>query len=277
MPETVQCATHGETQQTFVCSHLAEESHGLGFNREGPSDEAPFPDAWCDDCEVIRTAHDGWTDEAQALVKIKLMCAGCYERTRIRNTKTSVTLDDLSNLRWQCGNCDEWHTGPILDQSFDAPDYWPDDAKEGRRWSVLPSGSIEKTSKSFLDSDYCAIDDENFFVRGVINLPIIGTAEEFCWGVWGSLSRENFEKLLRHEEDPERGELPPMFSWLSNEIFDYPDTLNIKMYANIQRPGIRPLFHLERTDHPLAKEFHEGISPERIREITLRSVPGEAA
>jgi len=277
MAETVQCATHGESQHTFVCSHLAEESHGLGFNRESPSDDDPFPDAWCDDCEVIRAAHGGWTDEAQALVKIKLVCSGCYERTQIRNTKTSVTLDDLSNLRWQCGTCDEWHAGPILDQSFDAPDYWSHGDDEASRWSILPSGAIEKACKSFLDSDYCAIDDENFFVRGVINLPIIGTAKNFCWGVWGSLSRESFESLLRHEEDPERTKLPAMFSWLSSQISDYPDTLNLKMYAHLQAAGMRPHFHLERSDHPLAREFHEGISPERVKEIMFRSLPDQPA
>src|SRR5690348_7213534 len=98
MPDTVQCTIHGETQQTFVCSHLAEQSHGLGFNREDASGDGPFPDAWCDNCEVIRAAHDGWNDESEKLTTIKLLCSGCYERTRIRNTKPNVTLDDLAGL-----------------------------------------------------------------------------------------------------------------------------------------------------------------------------------
>jgi hypothetical protein len=58
-------------------------------------------------------------------------------------------------------------------------------------------------------------------VRGVIHLPIVGTAETFCWGVWGSLSKENFEKLVKMFDEPERVELPPMFSWLSNQIEEY--------------------------------------------------------
>ena len=110
MSKKVQCATHGEYQETFVCTHLLGEAVGLGFNRDEPTPENPFPDAWCDDCELIRSAHGGWSDESQKLLKISLLCTGCYERSRIRNTRTSVSFDDLVNLRWKCGSCEEWHT-----------------------------------------------------------------------------------------------------------------------------------------------------------------------
>lgn len=273
MPDKVHCETHGETEQAFVCSHLAQESHGLGFNCEESTDEQHFPDAWCDNCELIRASHGGWTDEAEELASIKLACSGCYERTRIRNSRPTVTLDDLAGLRWKCGTCDEWHTGPLLDLGFDAPHYWSSDSEKCHRWSVLPSGSLERTCKTFIDSDYCAIDDRDYFVRGIIELPIIGAAESFRWGVWGSLSRENFEALIRADEKNGQPENTQMFSWLSSRIQEYPDTLSLKMTASIQEPGMRPLFRLERADHPLAREFYEGIAPERVREIMFRSLP----
>lgn len=275
MADTVHCETHGETEQTFVCSHLAQESHGLGFNCEKTAEEETLPDAWCDNCELIRAVHGGWTDEVEELANLKLVCSGCYERTRIRNTKPTVTLDDLARLRWQCGTCDEWHTGPLLDLGFDAPHYWSSDFERCHRWSLLPSGSLEKTCRSFLDSEYCAIDDEYFFVRGVIELPIIGTAESFRWGVWGSLSSANFEALIRADENNERPESLQMFSWLSSRIQEYPDTLSLKMTALIQEPGTRPNFRLERADHPLAKEYHDGIPPERVKEIMFRALPAQ--
>jgi hypothetical protein len=61
-----------------------------------------------------------------------------------------------------------------------------------------------------------------------------------------------------------------MFSWLSNNIPEYPDTLNLKMYAYIQEPSDRPIFELEPTEHPLSQEYHHGISPERVKEIMMR-------
>ncbi|HUB52978.1 MAG TPA: DUF2199 domain-containing protein [Terracidiphilus sp.] len=272
MPDKVQCATHGETDKAYVCSHLAQESHGLGFNEEEPTEDDPDLFALCDDCAMIIDAHGGWTDDAEKLVTITLICSGCYERARIRNTKPAVTLDDLSSLRWKCTSCEEWHYGPCLDLGCSEPYYWSKDHEKASRWSDLIPRSIKKPSKTFLDLDYCAINDESFFVRGLIHLPIVGTAESFRWGAWGSLSRQNFETLLKSDGDPKRVELPPMFSWLSSKLPDYPDTLNLKMRAHIQEPGNRPHFELEPSDHPLVQEFQHGIMPERVREITLRHI-----
>lgn len=271
MGNKVQCTTHGECEETFVCSHLAEGAAASGFNRDNPSEENPFPDAWCDDCDVIFEAHNGWNDETEKLVSIRLLCSGCYERARIRNTRTDVTFEDLVNLRWKCHNCEEWHTGPCLDFSYDAPIYWSDEDQKTNQANLR---GVEQLPKTYLDEDLCIINGEDFFVRGILHLPIIGTAETLRWGIWGSLSKENFQKLISVFEEPERVELPPMFSWLSNKIDEYTDTLNLKMYAHIREPGERPIFELEPTDHPLSQEFHKGISPERVKEIMTRRLRG---
>lgn len=273
MPDTLQCDIHGETAKTYVCVHLTGETSGVGFNRDDPSEENPHPDAWCDVCEVIRAGHGGWEHVPEERCKIVLLCSECYERARIRNTRPSVTFEDIAKLRWKCGGCDQWHVGACLDFGFSEPYYWSDTFDKGRRWSDDPPGSPPKLNNTFLDPDYCSIKGEHFFVRGVIHLPILGAAESFCWGVWGSLSRENFEKLISMDGDPKQVELPPMFSWLSSRISDYPDTLNLKMYAHIQEKGFRPHFRLERSDHPLALEYHHGIGPERVKEIMLRRLP----
>ena len=268
MPGKVDCALHGERHEAFVCSHLVGNPAGLGFHRDEPTTENPFPDAWCNDCEIIREAHGGWTEESEKLLKISLLCSACYERARIRNTKTPYSFDDLAGVRWKCGSCDEWHTGPCLDFGFPSPLYWREKKNNARFSSPPEPGSKER--KTFLTPDFCAIEDEQFYVRGVLLLPIIGTAENLCWGVWGSLSRDNFQTLLNMDNDPKRSELPPMFSWLSSRIPEYPDTLSLKMYAHIQKPGSRPHFELQETDHPLSQEYHHGITAERVRDIMLR-------
>jgi hypothetical protein len=269
MDRSVECPVHGKSQPTYVCIHLTGNQFGLGFNRNDPSEDEPFPDAWCDDCELIRVQQAGWTEESEKLAQITLLCAQCYERARIRNTRTSTSLDDLTDLRWKCGSCDEWHTGPCLDFSYGAPIHWTDEhERENDKSSLLPSW-IGKKRKTFLNEDFCVIDDEHFFIRGLLNLPIIGTDQNFGWGLWGSLSRENFKKVLAMYDDSERAKLLPMFSWLSNEIPEYPTTLNLKMYVHVQKPGCRPLFELEPTNHPLSQEYQNGISSERVREIML--------
>lgn len=257
MANKIQCSTHGERDETFVCTHLVGNEAGLGFNREEPSADNPFPDAWCDNCDLIYQAQGGWNEVSEKLIKISLLCSSCYERSRICNTRPAVTLDDLADLRWKCGSCEEWHTGPCLDFGYGSPHYWSDKYDDA------------DSSQTFLNEDFCAIEDRDFFVRGVIHLPIIGAAETFRWGVWGSLSKENFTKLLEMNDDPKRTELPRMFSWMSTKLPEYPDTLSLKMHAHIQEPEMRPHFSLELTEHPLAQQYHRGITPEQVKEIML--------
>ena len=91
MADTVHCGIHGDTAEAFVCTHLVGEATGLGFNREDPTHENPFPDAWCDNCELIRAMHGGWNEESEKHVSIALLCSGCYEQTRIRNQRLKST------------------------------------------------------------------------------------------------------------------------------------------------------------------------------------------
>ncbi|HEU4477625.1 MAG TPA: DUF2199 domain-containing protein [Pyrinomonadaceae bacterium] len=267
MAETTHCHTHGDCEQTFVCSHLTEGTAGLGFNRGEPSDDDPLPNAWCDNCDLIYQAHNGWNDESEALIEVRVVCSGCYELARIRNTRTDVSFEDLANLRWKCGTCEEWHYGPCLAFSYRAPVYWGKENEAANQAGLL--STLNELPSNLLNEDVCILDGEYYFIRGNIHLPIIGTTETFNWGVWGSLSHENFEKFLATVDDPNRAELPPMFSWLSSSIDEYPDTVNIKMFAHIQEPPLRPTFELEPTDHPLSQEYHHGITPERVKEIMI--------
>lgn len=268
MADLVQCDEHGEAEQAFVCSHLAEEAVALGFNRNEPSEEDPYPDAWCDECELIREAHGGWTDESEELVTIRLLCSLCYEKACVRNTRTAVTLDDLEDVRWKCDTCEDWHTGPSLDWGYSAPFYWEDDHEVSDGSSPPP---IDPLPEWFLNDDFCVVQGEHYFVRGVIHVPIVGTADTFCWGVWGSLSRQNFEKLIAALNDADPIELLPMFSWLSNQIEEYDeDTLNLKMYAHFADLDERPKFELEPTEHQLSEEFYHGITAERVKEIMTK-------
>ena len=266
MAKEIQCEIHENRHEAFVCSHLVGESAGLGFNRDEPAEDNPFPDACCDDCEIIRLAHGGWTAETEELMGICLICSGCYELALIRHSRPALTLNDLNDLRWKCGSCDEWHSGPCLDFSTNAPYYW---RKEHEASSLLNPSTNLLECPTFLDQEYCAIEGRDFFVRGIIFLPIIGTSEHFCWGVWGSLSRENFQTIFKFSEKSNRVELPPMFSWMSSQLAEYPETLGLKMSVRLSNPRSYPTFELERSDHPLAQEFYNGISVERVKEIML--------
>lgn len=123
----------------------------------------------------------------------------------------------------------------------------------------------EREKRFELSEDLCVMDNEHFFIRGCVEIPIIGANEEFIWGVWVSLSKPNFNKVQEHWNNPES--LEPMLGWLSTALPYYPDTLNLKAKVHHRDNGIRPYIELEPTEHPLAVESRNGITIERIQQI----------
>jgi hypothetical protein len=156
---------------------------------------------------------------------------------------------------FQCLRCGVYHDDLPMAYGTDAP-YWYDE--------VAPE---ERDARTQLTSDQCIIDGEHFFVRGVLEIPVLDGDEVFTWGVWVSLSEKNFDRMHEVWNNPGREEEPPYFGWLSTEVPGYPSTINLKILVHTRQLGQRPAIELEQTDHPLAVEQHEGITMARVREI----------
>lgn len=156
-------------------------------------------------------------------------------------------------LTFTCRCCGEVHEG-IPDFSFEAPDYWGGLSENQHR-------------NSLLDSDFCVTDEEHFYVRAMLYIPIQQTDQKFGWGVWGSLVKENFDRYRElWKADDVSGE-GPYFSYLSNTLPLYPDTMNLKTNLHLRPGGLRPFVELEPTDHPLAIDQRAGITIERAIEV----------
>lgn len=130
--------------------------------------------------------------------------------------------------------------------------------------------SFESDPNSMLSSDQCVIKGQHFFIRGLIEIPVIGSEDVFSWGVWVSLSKENFAGALGVWNTEGREAEKPYFGWLSTELALYSEsTTNLKTNAHTRQVGKRPFIELEPTDHPLAVEQRSGITQGRIREIAI--------
>ncbi|WP_435190192.1 DUF2199 domain-containing protein [Streptomyces sp. bgisy126] len=119
-----------------------------------------------------------------------------------------------------------------------------------------------------LSSDQCVVLGQHYFVKGLIEIPVIDSDEVFSWGVWVSLSRENFSRAADLWDRPGREAEQPYFGWLTTDLPVYsPTTLNLKTHVHTRPVGERPSVELERTDHPLAVEQRTGITLDRVQEI----------
>ncbi|MEV5012525.1 DUF2199 domain-containing protein [Streptomyces sp. NPDC055692] len=119
-----------------------------------------------------------------------------------------------------------------------------------------------------LSTDQCVVRAQQYFVKGLIEIPVIGSDEVFSWGVWVSLSRENFTRAADLWERPGREAEKPYFGWLTTDLSVYSTTtLNLKTNVHTRPVGERPYVELEPTEHPLAVEQRTGITLDRMQEI----------
>ncbi len=157
-------------------------------------------------------------------------------------------------MSWTCSRCGEEHEGLPHDFAFDEPNYW-----DGGR------------EQDLLTEDLCRwTDDEgkpNYFIRGLISIPVLDADDAFRYGVWSSLSEASFRRVVELWDDPARVLEEPYFGWLSNSLPGYPDTLSLPLDVVTPALELRPSFLLHDGDHPLVREQREGITTARIREL----------
>ena len=129
----------------------------------------------------------------------------------------------------------------------------------------------ERESRIKCSTDLCVIDNEHYFIRGVILIPIHKSEDHFGIGVWVSLNKENFKK---YEENPDTSDIGPVFGWLCNSILCYDEeTQLLKTMVHFQSNGQRPMIDLEPCEHKLYQDYSQGISVDEAWEMAHRYFP----
>ena len=157
-------------------------------------------------------------------------------------------------MSWKCHTCGVEHDELPLCFGIEAP------------WRALvPEGEFAQRVE--LTPDQCVVDGKEFFVRGHIEIPILGYADALAFSVWSSLSEKSFSHMCERWDAAERGSDQPYFGWLSSPVGGYSNTIHLKLSVQSRLPGLTPLFTVEPTDHPLAVDQRNGISIERWQNI----------
>src|SRR4051812_26344605 len=110
-------------------------------------------------------------------------------------------------MSWTCSLCGAVHAEVPLCFGADAP------------WRALVT-EAEFEGRVELNDDVCVVDGRAFFIRGHVELPIVGTDETFVWSVWSSLSEASFRHVSERWDDEARtGD--SYFGWLSTNLPSY--------------------------------------------------------
>jgi hypothetical protein len=155
---------------------------------------------------------------------------------------------------YRCSCCGKIHEGsPSF--GFRAPDVYLEQTE-----AVQKAGELTSDLCRYADQD-----GEHFFIRTCLEVPILGVADPFLWGVWASLSRKSFDRYVATYDEPDPSD--SYFGWFCNALPYYPNTLSLQSQVRPRIGGARPSLILERTEHPLSVDFHKGIGVQRAQEI----------
>ncbi len=87
--------------------------------------------------------------------------------------------DGKKTFEFRCADCGELHEG--------SPSFG---YKKPPHYFLIPEE--EPDDRIHLNSDLCVIDDEEFYIRTILNIPVHDVEAPFTWGVWVSQRQEGF-------------------------------------------------------------------------------------
>ncbi|WP_299700777.1 DUF2199 domain-containing protein [uncultured Pontibacter sp.] len=175
--------------------------------------------------------------------------------------KVTKEINQSGQLTYNCSCCGMELSSLPLTFGSDYPEYYftvPEEERERR---------VEKTES------LCVVDEEHFFVRGRLTIPINDYEEDLIFNVWTSLSEENFIRTNELWNDADRVNEPPYFGWLQTYVPTYDDTLNIKTEVITQEVGIIPRVVVTEENSPLALDQANGITLEKALSIVTEIIP----
>jgi hypothetical protein len=158
-------------------------------------------------------------------------------------------------LTYKCTCCGQVYDELPLCFGSEFPDYY---------FSV----PVEEREKRIeLKKSLCVVDNQHFFHRGRLTIPIIDHKENLHFDIWTSISPENFNKRMDLWENPNRTKEEPYFGWLQTNVPSYGETLNIKTIAIEQQVGNIPEIKSIEEGHALTIDQDAGITYKRAVEI----------
>lgn len=161
----------------------------------------------------------------------------------------------LAGWTHTCACCGETRQG-LGELAFRAP-VQVQDAQGDPAYEILEHGS-----------DLCRIRIEgetHYFIRGLLPIPIPEARDTYAFGVWSTVSEENFRRYS-DTFDGEQRDLGSMFGYLSNAVPGVPNSIGMMQSIVPGRPGRRPWLILWEPEapHPLHTAQQEGATVARL-------------
>ena len=161
----------------------------------------------------------------------------------------------MSVSSFVCGICGQEHPGLPRDFAFGLPD------------EVYALSYLERYQRSRSNADLCTLDEKRFFIRGVLPIPFVASNEEFVWGLWAEVGRQQHDLYVAGFHD-DLSDNRRFRARLANTIPAYDESRGLVVEVQFQPANDRPSFHFPPgASGALAWEQRDGITGERHHQI----------
>ena len=128
-----------------------------------------------------------------------------------------------------CETCGKAHENWPPDLGFQRPD---------AIWSLPPS---ERERRAREGNDLCVLDEERYFIRAVLRVPLVSLQTEWGLGVWVEISEPEYRRYYDLYDVDATGE-PCFAGSIANGLKAFPDALGavveVHLGASSQRPTL---------------------------------------
>jgi hypothetical protein len=108
--------------------------------------------------------------------------ANCAVKCFIRNDETALWISMNTPEGVTCRTCGQCHVGIPFSFAADFPDAYANFSKEERDGAII-------------GTDQCILDAKWFFLRGILEIAVVGSDGPFLWGVWASAKEAVSEEI----------------------------------------------------------------------------------
>ena len=161
-------------------------------------------------------------------------------------------------MSFTCSVCGESHAGETRDIRMGLPE------------PLFRIDEGDRDERAWVGDDSAVLrdrDEERFFVRALLELPVEGEEGYFGYGTWIEVDETDFEALgqLWHDEDGWRSS--PFDGTLANELHPYAFTEGLPVRIRLRDVQLLPLVELDDANHELVRAQRNGISSHRAHEL----------
>ncbi|WP_116808239.1 DUF2199 domain-containing protein [Steroidobacter cummioxidans] len=164
-----------------------------------------------------------------------------------------------------CESCGKPHAGAAIELAFKLPD------------DVFALPEQDRQSRCRISSDIVVLDDERFFIRGLVPLKVAKRNQDYALGVWAEVSEDVFGRIYDLWDDPDQSEAPRLPGTLANALPFHESTVGLTVAIQLIGTTSRPEFFLDPVEHSLFAEQSRGIDEHRAYEYSDRASRKSAA